>query len=231
MKVKYHFFGKDCLIDRQLSELDDLKRNLTKKQFSSQQALFVNQIHGCDVVTISRAEQIHGEQNLPKADAIVTNLPNLSISIITADCSPILLFDESKMVIAATHAGWRGAKTGVIESTIAQMKVLGAKNISAIIGPMIQQKSYEVSSDFRDDFLREDELNESFFINGVSADKYLFNLNLYVEEKLRKSGILEIKNTKIDTYKNEKEFFSFRRSTHRQEKDCGRNVSVIAIVG
>ena len=99
----------------------------------------------------------------------------------------------------------------------------------AVIGPMIQQKSYEVSQEFFDDFTREDEGNKIFFVDGNKADKHMFDLPSYVEKKLREEGILEIKNSGIDTYENEKEFFSYRRSTHRGEADCGRNISVITL--
>lgn len=231
MSIKYHFFGKDCSIDRELSNRSNLKQSLEGRKFPNRHILFVNQVHGRDVMAVPSAEQIYGEQNLPKVDAIITTLPNVVIAIVTADCAPILLFDEEKKVIAAAHAGWRGAKVGIIESVINKMKDLGARNITAIIGPMIQQESYEVSSEFKNDFLAENKGNESFFSSGVSAEKYLFDLNYYVENKLRKAGVLEIQNSKIDTYNNEKEFFSFRRSTHHQEKDCGRNISVIGIVG
>lgn len=228
MTMKYHFFGKDCIIDRPLANRADLTRALSKKNFPTK-TLFVNQIHGSEVVVVDKSEKIYGDQDLPKADAIVTNLPNISIGIITADCSPILFFDEEKNIIAAAHAGWRGAKSGVIAETIAEMKKLGAKNIKAMIGPMIQQKSYQISQEFLDDFLSEDMTNKEFFVNGLSPNKYQFDLPAYVEKKLRESGVLEIKNLGVDTYENEKDFFSFRRSTHLGEKDCGRNVSVIAI--
>jgi hypothetical protein len=229
MSTKYHFFGKDCIIDRGLSNRLDLERALRTEKFSSQKVLFVNQIHGKEVVVVDGLEKIHGDQDLPKADALVTNLPNVVIGIITADCAPILFYDEEKSVIAAAHAGWRGAKMGVIASTVAEMKKLGAENIAAIIGPMIQQKSYEVSQDFLDDFVSDDLSNRSFFVNGAKPEKYLFDLPSYVEKKLREAGIKKIKNSRTDTYENEKKFFSFRRSTHAGEKDCGRNVSVIVM--
>jgi YfiH family protein len=229
MSINYHFFGKDCLIDRALSSLSNLESALKEKNIFSETVLFVNQVHGNQVVTVDDQTKIHGNQDLPKADAIVTNLKNVVIGVITADCSPILFFDKEKNIIAATHAGWRGAKFGVILETISEMKKLGAKNIEAVIGPMIQQKSYEVSKEFFDDFLTEDSANKKFFIAGESADKYLFDLPSYVEEKITKAGVSKIQNQRIDTYTNEADFFSYRRSTHRKESDCGRNVSVIAI--
>jgi len=227
MTIKYHFFGKDCIIDRPLENRAELNVALAKKDMKAHHVLFVNQIHGAEIVVVDSAEKIHGNQDLPKADALVTNLSNIVIGVITADCAPILFCDEEKNVIATTHAGWRGAKLGVIKSTIDAMKKLGAENIKAMIGPMIAQKSYEISKEFFDDFVSEDSSNEIFFISGAKPDKYLFDLPSYIEKKLREAGIEKIENLKIDTYENEKDFFSFRRSAHQKEKDCGRNVSAI----
>ena len=227
MTIKHHFFGKDCIIDRELLERTNLDLRLKEIGIFSHQNLFLNQVHGRDVIVIDSEEKLYGNQGLPKADAIVTNLKNVVACVITADCAPVLLFDAEKKIIAAAHAGWRGAKLGIISSTIAEMKKLGAAKISAIIGPMIQQESYEVSQEFFDDFLLEDIANEKFFIKGVGQGKYMFDLPSYVEKKLSTEGVIWIGNQKIDTYKNEKDFFSFRRSAHRGEKDCGRNVSLI----
>jgi YfiH family protein len=229
MSIKYHFFGKDCVIDRALSNRADLERALKEKNFPIDSVLFLNQIHSNQVVVVDAPEKIYGKQDLPKADALVTNLANVVIGVITADCSPVLFFDDKNKIIAAIHAGWRGAKAGVIAATVLEMKKLGAENIEAIIGPMIQQKSYEVSRDFLDDFLSEDPANKSFFINGLATDKYLFDLQSYVEKKIAECGIAKIQNSRIDTYTNEEKYFSFRRSTHQKESDCGRNVSVIAL--
>ncbi len=227
--IKYRFFGRELLIDRSLANRSDLKCRLANEGFKNDHVLFLNQIHSTEVVIIDDENKIYGEQDLPKADAIVTNLKNVNIAVFTADCAPILLFDEKNNIIAAAHAGWGGAKRGVIENVVKAMKSLGAKKIQAIIGPLIAQDSYEVSQDFFDDFLNDDKANLIFFKNGVKSGKYLFDLPSYVEEKLKNCGILQIENVKIDTYKNEKTLFSFRRSTHQNEKDCGRNVSLITL--
>jgi hypothetical protein len=229
MNIKSHFFGKDCIIDRALQNRLDFERTLAEKNIESRKNLFLNQIHGNEVVVIDSEEKIYGNQGLPKADGIVTNLSNVLLGIVTADCAPILFFDEEAKVIGAAHAGWRGARLGVIKSTVAAMKKLGAKNIKAKIGPMIQQESYEISQEFYDDFLSENISNKDFFINGKKPEKHWFNLSSYVEKKLREEGIAEIENAKIDTYKNEKDFFSFRRAKQNEEEDCGRNVSVVII--
>jgi YfiH family protein len=230
MTIKYNFFGKDLVIDRELSNRANLTKEMQKHDFQSNHVLFVNQIHGNEVLVIDDESKIHGEQGLPKADSIVTNLKDVNIAVITADCSPILFFDSEQKIIAATHAGWRGAKLGVIANTVKEMKKLGAKKISAMIGPMIQQDSYEVSKEFFDDFLSDDKSNSIFFKQGEKAEKYLFDLPSYVEKRLREVEILDIKNDRIDTYKNDQTLFSFRRATHLGEKDCGRNVSVICLL-
>jgi hypothetical protein len=227
--IKYHFFGKDCIIDRELLNRASLESRLKEEGLKHSNMLFVNQVHGSEIVVVDAKEKIHGNQNLPKADGLVTNLKEVAIGVVTADCVPILFFDEEKKIIAATHAGWKGAKLGVVLQTVAAMKKLGAKNISVVIGPMIQQKSYEVSKEFFDEFLIENPANKKFFVDGEKPGKYLFDLPSYVEEKLRAAGVIKIKNERIDTYENEKNLFSFRRSTHRGEKDCGRNVSVIVV--
>jgi hypothetical protein len=227
--IKTHFFGKDCIIDQALISRENLALNLKNQQFIFQNILLLNQVHGKEVVTINDKNKIYGDTNLPKADGIVCNLKEVVLGIVTADCSPILLFDNEKKVIGACHAGWRGAKAGVISQTIKEMRNLGAKNISALIGPMIQQKSYEISFEFYDDFIDENIENKFFFKTIENSQKMLFDLCGYVQNKLRAEGISAIENLAIDTYQDEKNYFSFRRSTHQNLVDSGRNLAVIAI--
>jgi len=228
MGIASRFFGKDCLIDRALQNRANLELKLLEENISATHILMLNQIHSNQVIVVDSAEKIYDSKNQPKADSLVTNLPNIALAIVTADCAPILFYDEKKRVIAAAHAGWRGAKSGVIKETILAMKNLGAKNITAQIGPMIQKNSYEISQEFFDDFLKEDQKNEIFFL-ATKPDKYLFDLPSYIKNKIEKESVKIVKDLEIDTYENGEDFFSFRRSTHLNEKDCGRNVSIIAI--
>ncbi len=230
MTIKYHFFGKDCIIARDLFDRKNLEQAMKNQGFRASHTLFVNQIHSNEVVVVDSVEKIYGNQNLAKADAIVTNVPNVAIAVVTADCSPILFFDEEQKIIAVAHAGWRGAKSGVIANSVAAMRKLGAQEIRAVIGPMIQQNSYQVSAEFFADFIAEDQANSVFFVDCVEVDKKRFDLPAYVEKKLREVNVTKIHNVDVDTYTREQDFFSFRRSTHLDEKDCGRNVSVIEIV-
>lgn len=230
MFLYHEFFGKNCEIDREISDYSDLENQLSDKGWNVSYILFLNQVHGDKTIVIDAAEKVYGKgligkSELPQADAIVTNLSNVAIAVITADCAPILLFDEEKKIIGAAHAGWRGARYGIIDSVIDEMKNLGATNITAIIGPMIHQKSYEVSAEFLTEFLEESQENESFFVAG-KTDKYYFDLPSYVEKKLRENSVKKITSSKIDTYLDEK-FHSFRKLTHLGQKNCGRNVSII----
>ena len=227
--IKTHFFGKDCIIDRSLKNRDNLALNLKNLQFNFQNILMLNQIHGKEVIVIDNKSKIFGDQDLPKADGIITNLAEVVLGIFTADCASILFSDDQNKIIGACHAGWRGAKRGIIEETVKAMKKLGAKKISAKIGPMIQQKSYEVSLDFYQDFLNESLNNQKFFKASLNPDKFDFDLCGYVEQKIIDLGITNIENHKIDTYDESTNFFSYRRANHQGLQDCGRNIAVIAI--
>lgn len=227
--INYHFFGRECFIDKELKERDNVNLNLQKLNFSYSNILLLNQMHGNETIIIDDIKKIYGDQNLPKADGIVTNLPNIVIGIITADCAPVIFYDQNQNIIGACHAGWRGAKSGIIASTISAMKKIGAQDIFAVIGPTIQQYSYQVSHDFYQDFLDENINSKQFFKEDKLSQKWFFSLPNYIENKLNQSGVFDVINLEIDTYTNIKNYFSYRYSTHHQEELDGRNLSVIAI--
>jgi len=230
MTIKYHFFGREIQIDRGLSNRKALNDGLAKVGFDENRSLFLNQIHSDKVCIIDSPDKIYGDQNLPKADAIVTNQPNINIGIVTADCAPILFFCARSNIIAAAHAGWKGAKAGIVKNTIMAMKGLGATDIQAVIGPMIQQESYEVSQEFYQEFLQEDKENNRFFMSGKESNKFQFDLNDYVKDRITEAKVENIQNLRTDTYADKDNYFSYRRSTHKNEVDCGRNVAVIGSV-
>lgn len=227
--INYNFFGKDCVLDQDLKDRTDLNQKLNDLNFKFGEVLLLNQVHGDKVVLIDDIKKIHGTQNLPKADGIVTNLKNVAIGIVTADCAPIIFYDEEKQVIGACHAGWKGAKLGIIQETVKKMHELGATNICAIIGPMIQQYSYQVSIDFYNEFLLEDAKNLRFFKETADPIRWNFNLPNYVESKLSLSGVNDIENLMIDTYTNPQKYSSYRRSCHYSDEVRGRNVAVICL--
>jgi len=187
----------------------------------------VHQIHSPDAVVATGPWP--GETR-PRADAIVTRTAGIAIGVTAADCGPILFADPAARVIGAAHAGWKGALTGVLESTIEEMEKLGAdrSGMVAAIGPLIRQRSYEVGGEFVERFLDADAENGVFFIPSVRSGHSMFDLAGFIRMRLENAGVLMIDDIGIDTYSDER-FYSYRRSVHRNEPDYGRHVHAIAL--
>ncbi len=166
----------------------------------------------------------------PEADALVTRDRGVALGILTADCAPILFHDPVAGVIGAAHAGWKGALDNVMESTLVAMETLGATraNIAVAIGPCISQKAYETGPEFIEYFLAADPSHSRFFAQG-QGDRLLFDLPGFILEKLRQAGIANPAWTGHCTFSDPKKFFSYRRTTHADESDYGRQISVIAL--
>jgi YfiH family protein len=188
--------------------------------------LTVWQIHSPDAVVASGPWP--GER--PRADAIVTRTEGLAIGATAADCGPILFVDPNARVIGAAHAGWKGALTGVVESTVAAMEKLGAERsgIVAAIGPLIRQHSYEVGGEFVERFIEADAENAMFFLPATREGHAMFDLAGFIRMRLENAGVLMIDDIGVDTYSDER-FYSYRRSVHRNEPDYGRHVHAIAL--
>ncbi len=191
------------------------------------QLLSAHQVHSPDVVVATGPWQ--GPLR-PKADAIVTRTENLAIAVTAADCGPVLFVDPNARVIGAAHAGWKGALTGILESTIQAMEKLGADRNSTIaaIGPLIRQHSYEVGSEFVARFIDADAQNAVFFIPAEHEGHAMFDLAAFIRRRLENAGVLMIDDLGIDTYSDER-FYSYRRSVHRKEPDYGRHVHAITL--
>ncbi len=185
----------------------------------------LNQIHSTAVVTVTAppTERI-------SADSMVSNVPGLGLSVLTADCQPVLFADAKARVIGAAHAGWRGARDGVLEATVDAMEALGAKrgDIHAVIGPTISQVAYEVGLEFFSGFVADDPENSRFFVPG-QGDKLWFNLPSFGLHRLRRAGVGRAEWTGHCTYSDPERFYSYRRTTHAGEADYGRLISVIRL--
>ncbi|MGN6622460.1 MAG: peptidoglycan editing factor PgeF, partial [Sphingomonas sp.] len=170
------------------------------------------------------------ERLRPRGDALVTDRPGLALGILTADCAPVLLADRAAGVVAAAHAGWKGAIGGVTDSAIATMESLGARRdrITAAIGPCIARASYEVDVAFVQRFEADDPANERFFTPG-RPDHFQFDLEAYVAHRLAIAGIGRIEALGLDTYGDEARFYSYRRATHRGEPGYGRQIAIIGL--
>jgi polyphenol oxidase len=182
-----------------------------------------HQVHSPDAVLVGAPWT--GER--PHADALVTARPGLALSILTADCAPVLLADTEAGVIGAAHAGWKGALTGVLEACVALMREHGARDIKAAIGPCIQQASYEVGPEFVARFLATDPVYARFFIAGV-GEKSHFDLPGFCTARIAKLGI-ESEISALDTYALPAQLHSHRRSVHEKLGDYGRNCAAITL--
>lgn len=214
----------------------DLVENVQKNRENAMRQL------GSDSTTLSTITQIHGNlvhiiseptgfldpfKPSLRGDALVTDKPNIALGIITADCVPILFTDRDKYVIGASHAGWKGALSGIIENTVQAMKSLGANNIIAAIGPCIHQPYYEVGREVYEAFINKNPIYIIHFIPSSQDEHFFFDLPGFVEARLKGVEVEAIDTIKQDTYSNEKHFFSCRRAYHKKEPTFGCQLSVV----
>ena len=189
----------------------------------------LRQEHTADVVYVERPSQYQ-----VIADAAVTDKRGIVLGITTADCIPVLMGDFKNGVIGAAHAGWRGALGGVVENTLKKMMEYGAKleNIAVATGPCLQRKDFEVRDDMRDLFMAQSAENEQFF-TPLDDGKYLCDLESYVKHRLELFGVKNVSVSGINTYDDDKHYFSYRRFCHRnqikQEGAFGVELSTICL--
>ena len=187
------------------------------------------QIHSATVVV---ADAPWTREHAPRADAVVTRQFGLAVGVTTADCGPVLFADPEGGVVGAAHAGWRGAFEGLIEETVAAMVRIGARRerLIAAIGPLIRQPSYEVGPEFVERFVAADPASQRFFAPSARQGYARFDLPGYIVERLQRAQIGRTEDLSHCTYADGAQFFSFRRATHRGERDYGRHVNAIALV-
>ena len=201
-----------------------VKRKISKK---SKEIFLVKQIHGSKSIFLSKNSNIKNKSTF--ADAIITEKKKFPIAILTADCVPLLIFDKKRKMIAAIHAGWRGAYKEIVQKVIKFMFNKGCKKEDMIvaIGPSISVKNYEIGEQFKDMFIKKDKMNIKFFKKG--KNKIYFDLPNYVKKQVKLNQIKNIDLLNIDTFNKKNNFFSARRSLKLNHNDYGRNISVIMI--
>ena len=204
---------------------ENRNRAISHLECSLESLVTVKNIHSNKVVVV---DQHWSKHVMHEADAMVTNQKEVILGSDSADCPIVLFADELAGVIGLAHAGWRGVKNGVLESTVLQMTNLGAapSNIVAVIGPCITQVSYEVSDDFYQQFVSDDVDNHCHFLNAEKSNHFMFDLPGYVENSLSRLSLKSIRQTGIDTDSDER-FFSCRRSYHHGDDDFGGHLSCI----
>ncbi len=205
--------------------LDNRRRVARHLHAGASEVLTLHQIHSANAVIVDRPI---ARAELPKADAAVTATRGLVLGTLAADCAPVLFADPVAGVIAAAHAGWRGAVAGILESTIATMETLGATraHIHACVGPCINQHNYEVGEAFQAHLSADDHA----YLAPMGANHTVhFDLPGFVLSRLMRAQIASSERQSPCTYENESLFFSFRRTTHRNETDYGRQISAIVL--
>ena len=196
----------------------------------------VYQVHSATCLPADAPAPAH-RNTLPRADGMVTSHADLALTILTADCLPLLLADSAGQVVGACHAGWRGAVAGIVSATIDAMQDAGAGQIIAMIGPTIRQASYQVGAEMRAEALSmipaalQDRAVSCFIADG--PDHFRFDLPALVRCQLQACGITSIHDCGVDTYRaassaaDSLPFFSHRLATHRQLPDSGRQIAMI----
>ena len=188
------------------------------------------QVHGTEVIAVARPWV---PEEAPRADAMVTTTPGIALGVLAADCAPVLFVDPEARVAGAAHGGWKGALAGVMEATVAAMARLGAhpERIRAGIGPCIAQPSYEVGMEFRDRFLADAPENTRFFVAAAREGRCRFDLPGFIAARLARLGLAAVEQTGQDTAADEGRFFSYRRACLKGERDYGRALAAIALLG
>tara|TARA_B000000532_G_scaffold18386_1_gene12829 strand:- start:366 stop:1118 length:753 start_codon:yes stop_codon:yes gene_type:complete len=199
---------------------------VSKKMYVKKKRLILmHQTHSNKVIEIN-------EKNLDKninSDAMITRYKKIALGVLTADCVPILVYDKRNKIIGCIHAGWRGALSGIIKKTIIKIKRKNSRyDIFASVGPCISIKSYEVDLNFYKKFLAKAKKNEKYF-KIKNKNKKIFNLREYVNDKLVELNV-KVDHIDRDTYREKKNFFSYRRSSKLKQNDYGRCISTISMI-
>ena len=203
--------------------LQIVKKNISNK---AEDIFLLNQNHGNKFVYIDKNYKM---KKRPPADAIITNQKYLPVAILTADCAPILIYDNKIKMIAAIHAGWKGAFKGITNKVIKFMIKKGCEleNMTVVIGPSISLKNYEVKEDFKNKFIKKDQKNLKFF--KTIKKRLYFDLTKFIYSSLKNIKVKHIDVLKIDTFDIKNKFFSARRALKLKHNDYGRNISIIML--
>ena len=200
---------------------------LKKIKSKSNKIFILNQIHSNKFCYIDKKSKIKNSKFV--GDALITNKLSIPIAVLTADCAPILIYDKNIKMVAAIHAGWKGAFKNIVNKVIKFMikKGCSPENMTAVIGPCISVNNYEVKQDFVKKFIKKNKSAKKFF--KITERKNYFDLSKYIHNQLKSLDIKKIDIINKDTFNIKNNFFSARRSISRNESDYGRNISIIMI--
>ena len=208
--------------------IENVKKFTTAIGVNSEDLVISDQIHS-DVIKIVKSED-KGKGFLKDVDGLVTNVKDIPLMTVFADCVPIFLVDIAKQVIATSHAGWRGTKLKIGKKTVQVMaNEYGSnpKDIIAVIGPSIGECCYEVDKQVIDEF-DSNFKDLSTFISPKEEGKYQLNLWNANRTSLKEAGLLDenIVISNLCTSCNSDLFYSYRKENGK----TGRMSAVIQII-
>ena len=211
--------------DKKENILKNLELVSEKIGCTKESLIILNQIHSNHVIHFNNKTSV---KNKLTGDSIVSEVRNIGISILTADCASVLFYEPNKKIIGCAHVGWKGALNGIIKNTVRKFNDLNSNNndLIAVVGPCIKKDNYEVKIDFFERFTYQDKNNEIFF-EKINDEKYKFDLRSFINKELSNLNIKNIDNIEMDTFSESEFFYSYRRSSFKKEKDYGRCISVI----
>ena len=188
--------------------------------------ILIKQTHSSKVIRINKSNV---DQNL-EADGMITSLNNIVLGILTADCAPIIIYDDKNKFVCNLHSGWKGSLNNISQKAIKLFDKykIKRKNLIAIVGPCLGVKNYEVDRNFQKKFIEKD-IKYSRFFRYKNKKKSYFNLRALINYQLSELGLKKIHNINQDTYSNDNLFFSHRRATHKGQKTTGRLINLISL--
>ncbi len=178
---------------------------------------WLEQVHGCAVVTAAPAEEEC------QADASVATLPGQVCAVLTADCLPVLFCDRAASRVAAAHAGWRGLRAGVLEQTVARLGE--PAELMAWLGPAIGPQAFEVGEEVRTAFVEQQPAAAAAFVPSP-AGRWLADLYLLARQRLAAVGVTAVYGGHWCTHGDAERFYSYRR-----DGTTGRMASLIWLAG
>ena len=188
--------------------------------YNNEGLVHMKQIHSDIIVIVD--PKIHNFKNPPECDALITDKPNIPLMVMTADCTPVLLFDPVKNVIAVAHAGRAGAIKGIVPKTIKKMSSdFGSKieNITVILGPSISGCCYEVG----EKIAKEVEVDGYGFAVIEKDERYYLEVNAIIHKQLQESGVKKenIEDLTICNACENQDFFSYRADKQKTGRIAG----------
>ena len=202
-------------------------RKFLKQNFPNMNFVVANQTHSSNIHIVTKNQEIGWEKQeeaIENCDALITNLPNIMLTILTADCVPILLLDPKQKVVSAIHAGWKGTEQDIVFKTVEKMKEKFNSNPSDIIAgvaPSIGKCCYEVDWNVAQHFKNIDNAYKKV------GNKYMLDLPHINKTQLLKAGVKEenIELSNVCTACEVEHYFSYRK-----EQGCsGRFMSMIGL--